>query len=223
MQDPVEIASSISKTERSNMQDLFSDSTSRNGSNLLSVLCLLFLIPLPAVAEVLHGRDENDLQSWELRQGALSLKLIQRTPDQTRAFFLARGFPRETANEIATACVLQTIGRNLGGTEKPVSLGYDLHDWRVRYKGELRPIRLKEDWAEAWKSHPEIPEAARIAFRWATFPTRQQFEPGGDYNWGMTSFGLPPGSRFDLQLRWRENGQPQSAWIKNLQCPQDLP
>ena len=205
------------------MQDLFSDNTSRNGSNLLSVLCLLFLIPLPAVAEVLHGRDENDLQSWELRQGALSLKLIQRTPDQTRAFFLARGFPRETANDIATACVLQTIGRNLGGTEKPVSLGYDLHDWRVRYKGELRPIRLKEDWAEAWKSHPEIPEAARIAFRWATFPTRQQFEPGGDYNWGMTSFGLPPGSRFDLQLRWRENGQPKSAWIENLQCPQDLP
>ena len=181
----------------------------------------LAVLPLLATAGVERGQDENGLQSWHLQQGALSLKLIQRTPDQTRAFFLARGFPREAANEIATACVLQTIGRNLSGAEKPVSLGYDLHDWRIRYQGQLRPIRLKEDWAEAWKTRPEIPEAARIAFRWATFPTRQQFEPGGDYNWGMTSFGLPPGSRFDLQLHWQENGQPKSAWIENLQCPED--
>ena len=181
----------------------------------------LATLPLLATAGVERGQDENGLQSWHLQQGALSLKLIQRTPDQTRAFFLARGFPREAANEIATACVLQTIGRNLSGAEKPVSLGYDLHDWRIRHQGKLQPIRLKEDWAEAWKNRPEIPEAARIAFRWATFPTRQQFEPGGDYNWGMTSFGLPPGSRFDLQLRWQENGQPKSAWIENLQCPED--
>ena len=182
----------------------------------------LATLPLLAIAGVERGQDENGLQSWHLQQGALSLKLIQRTPDQTRAFFLARGFPREAANEIAIACVLQTIGRNLSGAEKPVSLGYDLHDWHIRHQGKLQPIRLKEDWAEAWKNRPEIPEAARIAFRWATFPTRQQFEPGGDYNWGMTSFGLPPGSRFDLQLRWQENGQPKSAWIENLQCPEDL-
>ncbi len=184
-------------------------------------LLLLLLVPGLAVAGVIRGEDENGLKSWEMQQGALSLKLIQRLPDQTRAFFLARGFPKAEADRIATACVLQTIGRNTSSAEQPVSLEYDLHDWRLRYNERLREIRYKEDWARDWNDRNDFPEAARIAFRWATFPTAQQFEPGGDYNWGMTSFGLPPGSRFDLNVRWRENGQPQSAWIEDITCPHD--
>jgi len=175
-----------------------------------------------AQAAVTRETDEYGLQSWHLEQGALSLKLIQRLPDQTRAFFLARGFPKAVADDIALSCVLQTIGRNRSTPDQPVSLGYDLHDWRLRLPdGSRRHIRFKEDWDAAWNGDPEIPQAARIAFRWATFPTTQQFEPGGDYNWGMTSFGLPPGSRFDLELQWQENGRPQSALIEDITCPQD--
>ncbi len=171
---------------------------------------------------VTTGTDENGLRNWKLTQGALSLKLIQRLPDQTRAFFLARGFPKAVADEIATACVLQTIGRNESPANQPVSLTYDLRDWRLRLPdGSEREIRYKEDWDRAWTGNPRVPRAARIAFRWATFPSAQQFEPGGDYNWGMTSFGLPPGSRFDLHVRWRENGQPKDAWIEDITCPQD--
>ncbi len=175
-----------------------------------------------AGAGVTRETDDNGLHSWHLQQGALSLKLIQRLPDQTRAFFLARGFPKAVADDIATSCVLQTIGRNRSGAERPVSLEYDLHDWRLRLPdGSTRSIRFKEDWERAWDGNPEVPQAARIAFRWATFPTSQRFEPGGDYNWGMTSFGLPPESRFDLKIRWMENGRPQTAWIEDIACPQD--
>ena len=37
---------------------------------------------------------ETQLQSWTLQEGAFSLQLIQRLPDQTRAFYMARGFSR---------------------------------------------------------------------------------------------------------------------------------
>ena len=54
-------------------------------------------------------------------------------------------------------------------------------------------------------------------------PTRQHFEPG-DYNWGMTSYGLPPGSRFDLRLRITVGGKPLEALVEGLECaPEKLP
>jgi hypothetical protein len=53
-------------------------------------------------------------------------------------------------------------------------------------------------------------------------PTCQHFEPG-DYNWGMTSYGLPPGSRFDLKLKIELDGKPVEALIEGLQCaPEQL-
>lgn len=62
--------------------------------------------------------------------------------------------------------------------------------------------------------------ASRLAFRWATFPTQQTFEQGGDYNWGMTSFGLPPGTIFDLHVFWMQGSQQKDLWIKSIQCSQ---
>ena len=66
-----------------------------------------------------------------------------------------------------------------------------------------------------------VEEGHRVAFRWATFPTQQSFEAGGDYNWGMISFGLPPGSVFDLQLVWRQDNIVKTQWIKQIECPAD--
>jgi len=45
---------------------------------------------------------ETNLKGWKLNQGDMELELLQRTPDQTRGFFLARGFSAIVANDIVT-------------------------------------------------------------------------------------------------------------------------
>jgi hypothetical protein len=181
----------------------------------------ILLLPSLATATVVRSADEETgLVKWHFSAGDLEIELIQRLPDQTRGFFLARGFSREVADEIATACVFQTIVRNRGesGTGKPVVI--DLGQWRRAHDGNHGTILLKEDWIASW---PEgsVSQASRLAFRWATFPTEQEFLPG-DYNWGMTAYGLPPGAIFDLNVVWQQGGQEQSGWIRGIECPADV-
>lgn len=163
---------------------------------------------------------ETGLVSWKLYAEGLELELIQRLPDQTRAFFQARGFSVAIADNIARSCVLQTIVRNKseGRYARPVTIS--LPQWRIKHDSELKPIKLKEEWDQEWPDDLVSP-AARIAFRWSTFPTEQTFEPSGDYNWGMISFGLPPGEQFDLHLFWRAGDQLNNAWIPRIECPND--
>ena len=66
-----------------------------------------------------------------------------------------------------------------------------------------------------------VSQAARIAFRWSLLPTSQRFE-AGDYNWGMTSFGLTPGSRFHLELVWYRDGRRESGRIEHVECARDV-
>jgi len=172
----------------------------------------------PAQADLARSTNAiTGLSSWELNDHALSLELVQRYPSQTAAFFIARGFTETAARELAeSGCVFQTIGKNTG-PEK--ALNINLARWRVIVNGEERPLKLKKQWDAQWPKDAVTP-AARIAFRWATFPTEQSFQPG-DYNWGMTTFGLPPGAVFDLKVTWREGDQAFSNIIPKLQCAED--
>lgn len=189
--------------------------------NSISAL-LLSLICLQAEALVKSSIDaETQLKSWKLTQGALSLELLQRLPDQTRAFFQGRGFSSKIANDIATQCVLQTIMKNTS-SKTAQTISYDLHDWKVFTNSTTRGLKLKQQWDQEW-TEEQVSPAARIAFRWATFPTQQNFEPGGDYNWGMISVGLAPGSVFDLQVTWKQGDNLHTRLIKQIECPQDRP
>ncbi len=182
---------------------------------------LLFFIYGTSFADVSKTQNsETGLIGWKLKQGSLELELIQRLPDQTRAFFLARGFPAGIADDLGRACIFQTILRN-SGTDAGASpaLTVMLKDWRVSQGDTSRPLKLKEAWDQTWPD-ALVSKSARLAFRWATFPSTQTFQPG-DYNWGMISFGLAPGARFDLRLVWREGNERYSAEIEDLICAHD--
>ncbi len=167
-------------------------------------------------AEIAISDDpDTGLRSWRWREAGVSIELVQRLPDQNRAFFLARGFERADADRIAEACVMQTIFRNDGG----MPVDYDLNDWQVRRRGAPRRLLTRERWSEIWR-RGETSEAARIALHWALLPTRQRFEPG-DYNWGMTSFGLPPGSAFDLEIVVALGGERVTRRIAGVACADD--
>ncbi len=174
------------------------------------------LLSSPALAGVQTGSDpETGLRFWHWSRDGVSVRLVQRLPDQTRGFFLARGFGAAEADRIARSCVFQTIFRNDGSHV----VDFDLREWSVRHPGGTARLRVREDWDGLWAGGA-VPKAARIALRWSLLPTRQHFEPG-DYNWGMSAYGLPPGSRFDLHLVVHIDGKVVEVELPGIECPRD--
>lgn len=184
-------------------------------------LCAAFAIAVPiAAGSVTTGIDaEAQLPYWEFNDGGVSIRLVQRLPDQTRAFFMARGFSADHAERIAQSCVFQTIFRNTSHESEPSPVEYDLRDWTVYHGGQGGAMKTREDWAGEWQ-RLAVGQGARIAFEWSLFPTRQSYQPG-DYNWGMSIFDLKPGRHFDLELVWRQYGAVRTAVIKRIQCAPD--
>jgi len=187
---------------------------------LLALLSLL-LPCLSHAAQAIHSTDpDTGLRKWHLVDGNLEVELIQRLPDQTRGFFMARGFSPAIAEEIARSCIFQTIIRNTGSQADGAAVSIDLAQWRViRADGE-QGVRLKEPWIASWPENV-VSEASRLAFQWALFPTQQEFL-ADDYNWGMTAFGLPPGAVFDLDFVWQEDGKVRTARIAAIECAPDV-
>jgi len=167
---------------------------------------------------------ETQRQSWVLSEDGFELEIAQLLPDQTRAFYMARGFSAAIAESIATNCMMQTVAKNIASKESGSAITVLLKEWQIKTTSgseeKLQSVKLKETWNTEWKDE-DITPAARIAFRWATFPTEQTFEPSGDYNWGTTSFGLAPASTFDLNVIWHQGDKTKSTWIKNIRCAED--
>lgn len=172
-------------------------------------------------AQLRTGIDEEaGLPYWELADEGMSLRLVQRLPDQSRAYFLARGFAAEHAERIARSCVFQTVFENRSHSSSPGVLRYDLDEWTIRHAGERRTLLTRERWAPVW-DRLEVPRAAAIAFEWSLLPTVQSYRPG-DYNWGMTLFGLEPGARFDLTVVWHQHDERHAAVIEGIECAPDI-
>ena len=172
-------------------------------------------------AEVLRSSNEdNGLEKWHFIEGDIEIELVQRLPDQTRALFMQHEFSREVIEGLATSCMFQTIVRNSGksGTGQPVSI--DLTRWRMQHAGKASGIQLKEPLIESWSDADASP-AAKLVIRWGMFPTRQEYFPG-DYNWGLTAYAIPPGSQFDLEVNWKEDGKLRSGEIRDIVCAPDV-
>ena len=173
-------------------------------------------------ATVNRGIDEQaNLPFWEVQQDGMSLRLVQRLPIQSRAFFLGRGFNKQQVEIIANSCIFQTVFKNISNASKtPSPLTYNLNNWQVIYKGKVRKMKVREQWDEQWIKD-KVKKQQRLAFEWALYPTSQVYKPG-DYNWGMSAFNLKPGEKFDLKLVWRQHNKQHSTLIKNIECAPDI-
>ncbi len=167
------------------------------------------------------GTDEQaQLPYWEIRDAGMSLRLVQRLPDQTRGFFTARGFSAEHAERVAQSCVFQTVFKNESHFGRPSDLEYDLRQWTVISGGSSHGMKTREDWKEEWQ-RLGVSAPAQLAFEWGLYPTRQTYRPG-DYNWGMSIFNLKPGTKFDLAIVWTQHGRAHTETIRDMQCAADI-
>lgn len=162
---------------------------------------------------------ETGLRFWEWNARGVLFRLTQRLPDQTRAYFMARGFDNENAESIATRCVFQSMFKNIAEQgEGAVSI--DLDTWRIHSAGGETRMITREKWPENFVN-PEVAKAAAIALEWSLLPTRQVYAPG-DYNWGMTGYGLKPGKVFDLDFSWKRGDKVFQGYLKSVECAPDI-
>jgi hypothetical protein len=158
--------------------------------------------------------SDTGLSTWEVDNMGVHLRLTQISPDQARAFMQARGLDGKSVEEFALTCVYMTVLRNDG--KQPID--YRLADWRYVLENKTAKSMLtKHEWLARWQPR-KLAKPVRLAFEWSQFPVEQTFSPG-DWNQGMTTFELPPGSRFDVLYRWRQNGKPYEGRLQNVQCP----
>jgi hypothetical protein len=162
---------------------------------------------------------ETGLRYWEWNAQSVLFRLTQRLPDQTRAYFMARGFDNKNADFIATRCVFQSMFKNIaesGGA----AISIDLDTWRIHSGGDERRLITREKWQDELQK-TDISRAAAIALEWSLLPTQQVYAPG-DYNWGMTSYGLQPGKSFDLDFSWNQDGRIIQGFLKRVECGPDI-
>lgn len=153
------------------------------------------------------------LETWQVEADGIQVRLTQIGSEQAQAFYQARGFSVDNAKYYASSCVFMTVVRNIGDA----TIEHRLSDWRyVPDGGRPRSIRSKREWGKIWIQR-KVPESARIAFTWAQFPNTQSFSPS-DWNQGMTTYQLPPGARFNLIFKWREDGKLRRGEIDNVRC-----
>lgn len=186
-----------------------------NSRLLILPTALLVLLPGHSVnaAQTQRVDPETGATSWESQAHGVTLLLSQIAPDPARAFYLNRGFTPEATELYATACVFMTVLRN---DAAPGELSFRLTDWRVHSAGRTHPPKSVEEWMAQWRTLG-LPEAAQIAFRWAQFPPEQEYAVG-EWNQGMLTTGLPPGSRFDLVARWTVAGKAFEGKLENVVC-----
>lgn len=188
--------------------------------NHMMPLAVLLASPLLLHAALTTGKDpDTGLRHWHWEEAGISFKLTQRLPDQTRAFFAARGFDQPTREKIALACVFQSEFRNIADSDQP-PVEYDLTKWKVYTDNGVKPLLVRETWKERWQEQ-NVEQSAQIAFEWALLPTYQKYE-AQDYNWGMTAYGLPPGTEFDLEFSWSRGDKQYTRRIENIECPPDI-
>jgi hypothetical protein len=184
------------------------------------MLLLVFCVS-PVKADMITGIDDTaQLPFWEWRNDYMTLRFVQRLPDQTRAYFAGRGFKPQEVKYIASYCIFQTIYTNTSPPDKNHVIQHDVRDWRYHYQGKTYHMRPREDWKQIWLKK-NVGQAQIIAFEWSLLPSKQIFQ-AGDYNWGMSVFKLPYGANFDLDISWKVDGKIQTATLKNLQCSKDI-
>jgi hypothetical protein len=185
------------------------------------VAILLLLMPLLCTAEVLHSaNEENGLEKWHFIESDIEIELVQRLPDQTRALFMNHAFSKEVIEHLAQSCMFQTIIRNSGKSSTGQAVVIDLTQWRMQHAGKTGSILLKEPLLASW-SNDDADPAAKLVIRWGMFPTQQEYLPG-DYNWGLTAYGIPPGSTFDLVVTWQEGSVLRKGEIRDILCAPDV-
>ena len=185
--------------------------------NLIKVLIIGLFLSSSCFADSpqrKHIDAATGITSWEINTQGVNFSLTQILPEQAKAFYVNRGFTLEQTESFSSSCVYMTIMRN---DEAAGTVHFIKSNWSVIANKKLHSLVSVDSWMKRLKEL-NVNKPALLAFRWAQFPPEQEFEVGGDWNQGMLSIGLPPGSLFDVIVRWDINGKAYETTLQGVQC-----
>ncbi len=148
----------------------------------------------------------------------LSFYLSARTPEQTDAFYSARGLPTNAVQAIAQTCFL-TVGLHNRSADV---VWLDLAHWRFTDASgrEIARISLPE-WTARWQKM-SVPLAAQATFGWTQLPETRDMQPDEDVG-GNVPLTPPPSGEFTLVARFptgaEGKGKPIIISVPGLTCP----
>lgn len=154
-----------------------------------------------------------------ITRDGLDFYISARTPEQTNAFYSARGLPLNAVQEIAKTCFL-TVGLHNRGTD---TVWLNLSNWRFTDASgrELKRISL-EEW-RARLSALQAPLAAQATFGWTQLPETRDMQP--DETVGGNVPVVPSPGTFTLKARFPTGaagtGKPIEISVPGLSCPRD--
>lgn len=167
-------------------------------------------------ASLVARADDDTAWTYRAAQGPVELNANPLGSMSRTAFYGARGFPEATIRPYAQACGF-SFGMQNGGANK---LTTRLADWHaVSADGKHVALRLPETWDIEWVKSG-VPEAARIAFRWAQFQAENTFEPG-DWIMGMATLEAPLSGTFRVVARYRDDKGNHEIVLDKLSCAKD--
>lgn len=146
----------------------------------------------------------------------LMLQAQARTPDQTTAFYLGRGFPDTMLKELSRACFVTVIIHHT----RPDVVWLEPARWRLRdAHGRTLERHTRQYWNQVWETI-NAPHASRATFGWTQLPESRDLQPdepvGG--NIGIT----PPTGPFSLEFRFatgkNKTGPEIVGRIEGLTC-----
>lgn len=161
-----------------------------------------------------HIDSATGIASWEIYSHGVTFSVTQILPEQAKAFYINRGFELRQIESYTSSCLYMTVMRN---DKAPGTVHFVKKNWFVSYKGKSHPLLSVTQWIKKLEKN-NVKKSALLAFRYAQFPPEQEFEPGGDWNQGMLSIGLPAESQFDLIARWDIDGKTFETKLQRVKC-----
>ena len=152
--------------------------------------------------------------TWKIHVHGVSFSLTQILPEQAQAFYVNRGFTLKQIEPYTSSCIYMSVLRN---DNAPGMIHFISNNWSVFTEGKSQSLVSVDNWVQQLTTK-NTKKSALVAFRWAQFPSEQEYEPGGDWNQGMLSVGLPPGSQFDVIARWDIDGKAYEAKLQGARC-----
>lgn len=187
-----------------------------NSITTLTVGLMMSFSSYAGMHQTMDVDSDTGITSWKIKAHGVSFSLTQILPEQSRAFYVNRGFTLQQSEAFATSCVYMTVMRN---DNAPGTIHFKRSNWSVSINNKPHQLKSVAQWIDTLKKQ-KVKMPALIAFRWAQFPPEQEYEVGGDWNQGMLSIGLPAGSYFDLKVRWDIDGKEYETTLRGVKCAQ---
>ncbi|MDH5178605.1 MAG: hypothetical protein OEY07_02990 [Gammaproteobacteria bacterium] len=135
---------------------------------MMNRLCIVLVLSLCLTCTgTLFAKPRTEVKTPEL-----TVRLIERTPEQIAAFYEARGFSKQMVQVLKAQCFLGVLIKNTS----PHVIWLDLAGWTFTDQTGAVPRLDRTYWRDKWQAL-QIPMAHQSTFRWTLLPEKLDFRP----------------------------------------------